>query len=212
MENLLNFFLLSLTSMFALMNPLNVMPIYISMTNGLTAEKKRYTVKKATFTAFSALIIFSLGGQLIFKFFGISIDSFKVAGGCIFFLIGHDMLQAKITRTKVDSEDEKTYADDISVTPLAIPMICGPGAITNAIVLMANATDNLSKFVLIIAIVVMGILTYVILNQADRISRLLGETGNKVMMRLMGLIIMVIAIEFFFSGLKPILRDIFNII
>ncbi len=212
MENLLNFFLLSLTSMFALMNPLNVMPIYVSMTNGLTAEKKKYIVKKATFTAFLALLTFSLGGQLIFKFFGISINSFKIAGGCIFFLIGHDMLQARITKTKVDSEDEKNYADDISITPLAIPMICGPGAITNAIVLMANATDTLSKIVLIIAIIVMGLLTYIILRQADKISRLLGETGNKVMMRLMGLIIMVIAIEFFFSGLKPILRDIFNIV
>lgn len=212
MENLLNFFLLSLTSMFALMNPLNVMPIYISMTNGLTAEKKKYTVKKATFTAFFALMIFSLGGQLIFKFFGISINSFKVAGGCIFFLIGHDMLQARITRTKVDSEDEKDYADDISVTPLAIPMICGPGAITNAIVLMSSATNTMAKVVLIIAILIMGILTYIILSQADRISKLLGETGNKVMMRLMGLIIMVIAIEFLFSGLKPILRDIFNIV
>lgn len=212
MENLLNFFLLSLTSMFALMNPLNVMPIYISMTNGLTAEKKKYTVKKATFTAFFALMIFSLGGQLIFKFFGISINSFKVAGGCIFFLIGHDMLQARITRTKVDSEDEKDYADDISVTPLAIPMICGPGAITNAIVLMSSAANTMAKVVLIIAILIMGVLTYIILSQADRISKLLGETGNKVMMRLMGLIIMVIAIEFLFSGLKPILRDIFNIV
>lgn len=207
----MNFFLLSLTSLFALMNPLNVMPIYISMTNNLTREQKLYTAKKSTITAFMALIIFALSGQLIFKFFGISVNSFKVAGGCIFFLIGHDMLQAKITKTKIDSEDQKEYADDISITPLAIPMICGPGAITNAIVLMSTAENLMAKLVLIGAIVLIGFLTYIILKQADRISRVLGETGNKVMMRLMGLIIMVIAVEFFFSGLKPIIRDILNI-
>jgi len=208
MDNLLSFFLLSLTSLFALMNPLNIMPIYIGMTNHLHRDEKIYVAKKSTFTAFLALIIFALSGQFIFKFFGISVNSFKIAGGCIFFLIGYDMLQAKITRTKIDDENSKKYADDISITPLAIPMICGPGAITNAIVLMSEAHTLISKFLLIFAILIIGLTTYIILYYSDKISMFLGETGNKVLLRLMGLIIMVIAIEFFFSGLKPIIRDI----
>jgi multiple antibiotic resistance protein len=208
MDNLISFFLLSLTSLFALMNPLNIMPVYIGMTNHLPREKKLYIAKKSTITAFTALIVFALSGQFIFKFFGISVNSFKVAGGCIFFLVGYEMLQAKITRTKIDDENHEEYADDISVTPLAIPMICGPGAITSLIVLMSEAKNYSSKIALLLAIIIIGFSTYAILRYSDKISRILGETGNKVLLRLMGLIIMVIAIELFFSGLKPIIRDI----
>lgn len=208
MDNLISFFLLSLTSLFALMNPLNIMPVYIGMTNHLPREKKLYIAKKSTFTAFAALIVFALSGQFIFKFFGISVNSFKVAGGCILFFIGHDMLQAKITRTKVDDDNPQKYADDISITPLAIPMICGPGAITSAIVLMSEARSYASKLALLLVIIIIGLSTYAILRYSDKISRMLGETGNKVLLRLMGLIIMVIAVELFFGGLKPIIRDI----
>lgn len=208
MNSIISFFFLSLTSLFALMNPLNIMPVYIGMTNHLPIEKKVYIARKSTITAFVALIIFAVSGQFIFRFFGISVNSFKVAGGCIFFLIGYDMLQAKITRTKIDDEDHEEYANDISITPLAIPMICGPGAITNAIVLMSEAESYPAKAALLFAIIIIGLVTYIILRHSDKISRILGETGNKVLLRLMGLIVMVIAIELFFSGLKPIIRDI----
>jgi multiple antibiotic resistance protein len=98
--------------------------------------------------------------------------------------------------------------NDISITPLAIPMICGPGAITNAIVLMEDASSPEKKVVLIFIIFLVMILTYLILFSSTKIIKLLGETGNNVLMRLMGLIVMVIAVEFFFSGLKPIVQDI----
>ena len=100
------------------------------------------------------------------------------------------------------------YVNDISVTPLAIPMICGPGAITNAIVMMDDAGSIEKKVVLISAIFIVLLLTYFILYSSSKVIKALGDTGNKVMMRLMGLIVMVIAVEFFFSGLKPIVIDI----
>ncbi|GAB4449822.1 MAG: hypothetical protein Fur0028_05100 [Bacteroidales bacterium] len=101
-----------------------------------------------------------------------------------------------------------SYVNDISITPLAIPMICGPGSITNAIVLMEDATTMSHKIVLILTIVFVILLTYIILYSSTKISRFLGETGNNVLMRLMGLIVMVIAVEFFFSGLIPVLEKI----
>uniref|UniRef100_UPI003569F859 MarC family protein n=1 Tax=Lutibacter sp. TaxID=1925666 RepID=UPI003569F859 len=111
------------------------------------------------------------------------------------------------------TDDEKqidAYVEDISITPLAIPMICGPGAITNAIILMEDANDIPQKIALILIIALVLLITYLILIGASKITEKLGSTGNKVMMRLMGLIVMVIAVEFFFSGLKPIIQGILH--
>ena len=118
------------------------------------------------------------------------------------------MLQARLNKVKVKESEVKKYVNDISITPLAIPMICGPGAITNSIVLMEDALNIKFIIVLFLAIFTVMILTYFILASSTKIIKILGETGNNVMMRLMGLIVMVIAVEFFFSGLKPIILDI----
>ena len=118
------------------------------------------------------------------------------------------MLQARYTQMKLKDEEIKTYADDISVTALGIPMLCGPGAIANAIVLMQDAHTIQMKGVLIGMIAFIYLITFFILRASTRLVKVLGETGNNVMMRLMGLILMVIAVECFVSGAKPILVDI----
>ena len=118
------------------------------------------------------------------------------------------MLQARYTPMKLKDEVIKTYADDISITPLGIPMLCGPGAIANAIVLMQDAHSYEMKGILIGTIALIYLLTFFILRASTKLVKVLGETGNNVMMRLMGLILMVIAVECFVSGLKPILVDI----
>jgi multiple antibiotic resistance protein len=123
-------------------------------------------------------------------------------------MMGYDMLQARLTRTNVDANIKKQYINDISVTPLAIPMLCGPGAIANSIVLMEDASGWEMQLILISAIALVLLITYLSLLGAAKLTKFFGDTGTKIMMRLMGLIIMVIAVEFFFSGLKPIVRDI----
>lgn len=184
----------------------------MSMTASLSKKRSKQTAKKATLVAFFTIIAFAFSGQILFKFFGISVNSFRIVGGVIFFAMGWDMLQARLGAIKHTDDEQKVdaYVDDISITPLAIPMICGPGAITNAIILMEDATDISQKVVLISMIAFILFLTYVILIGASKITEKIGKTGNKVMMRLMGLIVMVIAVEFFFSGLKPIILDILN--
>jgi multiple antibiotic resistance protein len=126
--------------------------------------------------------------------------------------MGWDMLQARLGSIKHSDDEGKidAYVDDISITPLAIPMICGPGAITNAIILMEESETIPEKIILISVIFIVLLLTYLILIGASKITHKLGVTGNKVMMRLMGLIVMVIAVEFFFSGLKPIILSMLN--
>lgn len=210
MNELIAFGLLTFTSFFSLMNPLGIMPIFMTMTGSLDDSERKYTAKKSSLVAFITLIIFAFSGELLFQFFGISVNSFRIVGGVIFFLMGMDMLQARLGKVKMKNSEVKAYVNDISVTPLAIPMICGPGAITNSIVMMQDA-DNLPKKLILISIIAVVIfITYIVLYSSSRIIKFLGETGLNVMMRLMGLILMVIAVEFFFSGFRPIVLEILD--
>lgn len=200
--------LLCFTSFFTLTNPLGTMPVFLTMTNGMNDHERKAIVRRATIVSFITLMVFTFSGQFLFKFFGISSNGFRIAGGFIIFKIGFDMLQARYSNAKLKEEEVKTYADDISITPLAIPMLCGPGAIANAIMLMDDASTLSLKGTLIGIIALVYFITFLILQASTRLVRILGETGNNVMMRLMGLILMVIAVECFVSGLKPILIDI----
>ena len=208
MEDLLPFALLCFTSFFTLTNPLGTMPVFLTMTNGMNDHERKAIVRRATIVSFITLMVFTFSGQFLFKFFGISSNGFRIAGGFIIFKIGFDMLQARYSNAKLKEEEVKTYADDISITPLAIPMLCGPGAIANAIMLMDDASTFTLKGTLIGIIALVYFITFLILQASTRLVRILGETGNNVMMCLMGLILMVIAVECFVSGLKPILIDI----
>ena len=210
MNELITFGILTFTSFFTLINPLGTMPIFMTMTSQLDVAHRNKTAKKASIVSFITIIIFAFSGQVLFNFFGISVNSFRIVGGVIFFLMGMDMLQARLGKVKVNPSEVKTYVNDISVTPLAIPMICGPGALTNAIVMMEDATTLSMKVVLIAAVIAVMLVTYIILFSSSKIMKVLGETGMNVLMRLMGLIVMVIAVEFFFSGLRPILIDILS--
>ena len=208
METILPFALLCFTSFFTLTNPLGTMPVFLTMTNGLSDAERKRIIKRATITSFRILMGFTFCGQFLFKFFGISTNGFRIAAGIIILKIGYDMLQARYSNAKLKEDEIKAYANDISITPLSIPMLCGPGAIANGIILMSDASDWALKSTLVGVIALVYILTYIILRLSTRLVRIMGETGNNVMMRLMGLILMVIAVECFVGGLKPILIDI----
>lgn len=208
MDTILPFALLCFTSFFTLTNRLGTMPVFLTMTNGLSDDDRKNIVKRATVISFIILMAFTFCGQFLFKFFGISTNGFRIAAGIIILKIGYDMLQARYTNTKLKDEEIKTYANDISITPLSIPMLCGPGAIANGIILMDDADNWTLKLTMVIVIAVVYLLTYIILRLSTRLVKIIGETGNNVMMRLMGLILMVIAVECFVGGVKPILTDI----
>lgn len=211
-QELLTIALLYFTSFFSLINPLGSMPVFLTMTAKLSKTQQKKTAIKAVFTAFVTLLIFAFAGQMMFNFFGISVNSFRIVGGIIFFVMGYDMLNARFSSFKsIPEENVKEYVEDISITPLGIPMIAGPGAITNAIVLMEDSDSFSLKIILIGIIVLTMLLTLLIYLGGTKITNFLGETGNKVMLKLMGLIVMVIAVEFFFAGLKPIIQEILTL-
>lgn len=205
--SVLAFAFLCLTSFFTLTNPLGTMPVFLTMTQDMADSQRRAIVRRATFISFVTLLTFTVLGQFLFKFFGISTNGFRIAAGIVILKIGYDMLQARVSHTKLKDEEIKNYANDISVTPLAIPLLCGPGAIANGIMLMESADTMAMKGVLIGSIAFIYTLTYFILRASTRLMKVIGETGNNVMMRLMGLLLMVIAVECFVAGLKPIVID-----
>jgi len=208
MEAIIPYALLCFTSFFTLTNPLGTMPVFLTMTNGLSDDERKHIIKRATIVSFVILVAFTLCGQFLFKFFGISTNGFRIAAGFIILKIGYDMLQARYSSAKLKDDEIKAYVNDISITPLSIPMLCGPGAIANGIILMSDATTIELKVTLIVMIALVYLLSYIALRLSTRLVNIIGETGNNVMMRLMGLILMVIAVECFVGGIKPILIDI----
>lgn len=210
METVFPFALLCFTSLFTITSPLSTMLLFLTMTQSLDEKERRAVAIRATLVACCALLLFVLAGQFLFKFFGISTNGFRIVGGIIIFRIGFDMLQAKYTPMNLRKEEIKEYANDVSVAPLGIPLLCGPGAIANAIVLMQEAHSFEMKTALIVAIVLVYVVTFCLLRWAGQLVKFIGETGNNVMMRLMGLILMVIAVECFVSGARPILTEILH--
>ena len=184
MDTLLPFALLCFTSFFTLTNPLGTMPVFLTMTNGMSDDERKTIVRRATIVSFITLMVFTFSGQFLFKFFGISTNGFRIAGGIIIFTIGFDMLQARYSKAKLKDDEVKTYVNDISITPL------------------------IKKILLVSVIASVYFITFLILRASTRLNKYMGETGNNVMMRLMGLILMVIAVECFVSGFKPIMVDI----
>ena len=210
MDTVIPFALLCFTSLFTITSPLSTMPVFLTMTQSLDEKERRAVAIRATLVACCALLLFVLAGQFLFKFFGISTNGFRIVGGIIIFRIGFDMLQAKYTPMNLRKEEIKEYANDVSVAPLGIPLLCGPGAIANAIVLMQEAYSFEMKTAGIVGIILVYLITFVLLRWAGVLVKFIGETGNNVMMRLMGLILMVIAVECFVSGARPILTEILH--
>lgn len=207
MEQLLPFAFVCLTSFFTLTNPLGTMPVLLSMTVGIDDKQRSRIVKRSIIISFIILMIFTICGQVLFTLFGISANGFRIAAGIIILKIGYDMLQAKYSHVRLKDDEVKVYVNDISITPLAIPMLCGPGAIANGIMLMEDASTWQLKVILIASIAFIYFISYIILSASSKLMKVLGDTGNNVMMRLMGLILMVIAVECFMAGLRPIVVD-----
>ncbi len=202
------FGLLCFVSLFTMIDPIGALPIYTSMTTAISHHESRLVALRATLTAWLVLIVFALAGRFVFAFFGISVDSLRIVAGVIFFIMGYEMLQAQLTRTKSDEESISEYVEDIAITPLGIPLIAGPGAITSVILLMNETSGALEKEIaLLFAITGVLLITFLFLIGARQVMHALGRNGNKILLRLMGLIVMAIAVEFFFNGLRPIVQS-----
>jgi multiple antibiotic resistance protein len=200
---ILEFALLAVTSVFFLVDPFAVIPMFLAITADSPQNERRLMARRSAWTCAIVLSVFALAGSLIFKMFGITLPAFKIAGGIILLQIGMDMLQARQSGTKVTPEEtqEGTAKEDASIIPLGMPMLAGPGAISTVMVLVGESHTVVQHVVVYATILLTAYLSYLILAGADGVRRYLGETGIRILMRLMGLLLVALAVQFVANGL-----------
>src|SRR5271165_13520 len=200
------FSVLALRSIFFLVDPFAAIPSFFAITSGADARRRRRMAMKGSLICFIVLTSFAVAGRLIFRMFGISLPAFEIAGGLILLLIGIDMLEAKRSPTQEASEEAQEGAakEDAGIVPLGIPMLAGPGAISSVMVLVGSSPSAWQMFAIILAIAITASASYAVLNGADRVRRVLGETGIRILVRIMGLLLMALAVQFFVNGLTDL--------
>ena len=208
----IQFFILCLTTFFTLINPIGIAPILLVMTERFSKDEKINIAWKGSLTAFITLIIFSILGSVIFNIFGITIEAFQIMGGILFFRSGFRMSEAKIGRSRTTpmEREESQESDDLAISPIGIPLIAGPGAITASMLLSSQTPQLYSYATLGISIFVVLTVVYLILRNGGLLMKALGYTGMRVIQRLMGLVLMVIAVQFVINGVMSILSPLFS--
>jgi len=196
------YFIYALASIFVIVNPIEATMVFVSLTSGMASDEKRRISMRTTFVAFAIAFLFALAGDFVLRLFGITVDSLRVAGGILLFLVAIDMLRGGRYQRKVTEAElrDANHREDISVFPLATPLLTGPGAITTVIVLMGAAANILEKSIVLLALALTVLTTYYILKFSDFIDRVLGITGIMVMTRIMGLLLGAIAVNFVALG------------
>jgi len=196
--------LLIFTSVFFIVDPFAVIPTFLAMTARDTPPQRRVLARRGAWTCAITLILFALGGSLIFKLFGITIGAFKIAGGVLIGLNALDMVQARRSQQRETAVEtaEGIQKDDIGIMPLGVPMLAGPGAISTVMVLALGARSVAATVTIYVSIVLTAVLTYFVLSTASVVEKRLGQTGMRILTRLMGLVLCAIAIQFIIDGIK----------
>ncbi len=206
LSSILQFSFVTFSSIFFLVDPFAAIPAFLAMTVDENRCNRRRLARRAAITCFLVLSAFGLAGSLIFKLFGITMPAFRIAGGLILLLIGLEMLQARRSHTQeVPAEtQEGVEKEDIGVIPMGIPMLAGPGAISTVMVLMGQSPKWWQAVVVFASITVTALVSFWVLSGADRVRKVLGETGIRILMRMMGLLLTAIAVQFVLNGLSDL--------
>ncbi|MFZ2472999.1 MAG: NAAT family transporter [Methanothrix sp.] len=203
MDDPLLYFVYAFTTIFVIVNPIEATLVYVTLTTNLNSEERSHIYRRATLVALAIAILFSLAGDAVLRIFGITVDSLRVAGGILLFLVAIDMLRGVRQQNKVTEEElqDANSREDVSIFPLAIPILTGPGAITTVVVLMGAADSLTKKGLVLLAIGLTFLATFFILKFSQYIDRALGITGIMVMTRIMGLILGAVAVSFVATGI-----------
>jgi multiple antibiotic resistance protein len=201
-----SFSLLAFSSIFFLVDPFAAIGSFLAITAGVDAARRKRMAAKACLTCFIVLSSFALAGQFIFRIFGITLPAFQFAGGLILLLIGIDMLEAKRSPTQESSTDAQEGAskEDAGIVPLGIPMLAGAGAISSVMVMVGQSSSYWQIGAILGAIGVTALLSYAVLSGAERLQRFLGETGIRILVRIMGLLLVALAMQLFVNSLEAL--------
>ena len=205
---LVRFSVLALSSIFFLVDPFAAIPSFLAITQNADPARRKRMARKGALTCFIVLTSFAVGGQLIFKMFGITLPAFEVAGGLILLLIGLDMLEAKRSPTQEAHGDTEEGAakEDAGIVPLGIPMLAGPGAISSVMVLVGQVPSlwHWEMGAILGSIALTSLISFWVLAGAGRVRQVMGETGIRILVRIMGLLLVALAMQFFVNGLTDL--------
>jgi multiple antibiotic resistance protein len=202
------FALAAFSAIFSVVDPLGAVPVYLAMTANDTKEHRRRTALRAAMSVFVILAVFAASGVFILKFFGISLGSFRIAGGVLLFLLAVDMVRAQPSRQRTTPEEQKEGVDkpDVSLFPLAFPILSGPGAVATVMVLMARAHGWIEYAIVYSAVLLTAVSCFVTLLVASMAGKRLSQTGLNVLHRVMGLLLAAIAVQFVVDGARDVFK------
>jgi multiple antibiotic resistance protein len=207
MDDLGRFALVTFTSILFIVDPVAAIPTYLVITQQETPAERRRTARRACIAMTALLVVFGATGTMLFEAFGITLPAFRTAGGLILWFVAMDMLHGeRRTQEGRDEVYEGQIKEDVALTPLAIPMLAGPGAISTAIVIAGQARGAAQTVVVYASIVVTGLVSYLSLRLGEPLLGRLGKTGIRVVTRIMGLILAAVAVQFVFSGVREAFR------
>ena len=203
MDTYVQFALVTFASVLFIVDPIAVVPTYLVITQGQSPAQRRVTARRACVAAAMILVVFALAGSRIFGLFGITMPAFRIAGGLILWLVAMDMLHGNRSTQEGAAEITEGQAkDDVAVTPLAMPMLAGPGAISTVMVLSGQARSTGQTFIVYSSIALTLFISWITLRLAEQLVKRMGQTGIRVMTRIMGLLLAAIAVQFVITGVR----------
>ncbi len=184
-----------------IIDPFTVVPVYLTLTERFGIAGRAQIRRKAVLIAWLILTLFALSGMKLFELFGITLPAFQIAGGLLLLILGVSQLNADRSKVSTVEQDEGLHRDDISVFPLATPLLAGPGAISTVILLTTRAGSTLRFVELLAAIAACMAVGFLVLRFSHHLFRLLGNTGLNLLSRVMGIVLTAVAVQFILNGL-----------
>src|SRR5262245_17749866 len=208
MPNVPSFAISTFIAVLMVVDPFAAIPLFLTMTKGDTAARKRQTALKASLTVLVALLFFATTGEVVFRVFGITLGAFRCAGGLLLLLMAIDMMRAERSTTRTTDREVAEGMDkpEVGIVPLGIPILAGPGAIATATVLASGASTSATKTAAVVgSIIATAIITYATLRAAPLLATVLKTTGLNVLNRVMGLILAAVAVQFMADGVRDLI-------
>lgn len=193
-------------SLFVIVDPVGCLPVFAAITRKKTRQQRRATIRRAVTIAFAVLVVFALAGHWMLAYLGIGMPAVRIAGGILLFLIGIEMLYGRVTQTTTSApeEEEAVEKDDVSITPLAIPFLAGPGSIA-AVILLSGDAGNMRDVLPVLGAVALVLgATWLLLAATDTLLRVLGRIGVRVVARVMGLLLLFLSVQQVIDGLQAL--------
>jgi multiple antibiotic resistance protein len=191
-------FIHALVGVFVIVNPFGNVPLFISLTQKLTPVERKNAIVKSVVIATAILLVFALIGKVLFDMLNVTLDSLKIAGGLLLLVIAFDMLMGRSPASKIDEAEER---ESVAVTPMATPLLAGPGAMATVMVLMNEASTPMLKGSIMIAILLAMAAAFVLLVNCERVYNAIRKDGARVLTKIMGIVLATIAVEMAANGL-----------